>query len=107
LQLSKPVASFGKQRWKEEGEMNSKEQKPEDVCSEELGIDVSDMITVVAVANTSFKLWNSGIDFISFASSCERCECMRSHRTHRRVLMTTLEFQFPTFQRCHLRILLK
>ena len=61
MQLSKPVASFGMKRWKEQGEKNSKEQKPEDVCSEELGIDVVDMITVVAVANTSFKLWNSGI----------------------------------------------
>ena len=143
------------QRWKEEGEKNSKEQKPEDVCSEELGIDVVDMITVVAAVKTSCKLrnaaleggggkefqraeaggclfrrvgnWCSGydysscscqhefqalefrhtVDFISFASSCERCECMRSHRTHQRVLMTTLEFQFPTSQRCHLRILLK
>ena len=61
MQLSKPVASFGMQRWKE-ADKKSKEQKPEDVCSEELGIDVVDMITVVAAVKTSCKLRNAALE---------------------------------------------
>ena len=142
------------QRWKEEGEKNSKEQKPEDVCSEELGIDVVDMITVVAAVKTSCKLrkaaleggggkefqraeaggclfrrvgnWCIGYDYSSCSCQHEFQALEFRHRFHffckqlwtvwmhaypqdtpGGVLMTTLEFQFPTFQRCHLRILLK
>ena len=60
------MTSFGMQRWKEEGEKNSKEHKPEDMGSEGSGIGVVNMTYDYgrsgAVVETSGKLRNAELE---------------------------------------------